>query len=66
MDGNTVVVVRSPQGEQIFVNGTLIPGARLIVGNGTKAVISLPVTELKIETKDAAEQRGARRIQLWR
>ena len=47
MGGNTVAVTRGPDGDEVVVNGVLIPGASLMFQDARRVVVSIPTAEVR-------------------
>lgn len=47
MAGNTVEISRGPDGDEVVVNGMLIPGASLMFQDARRIVVSIPTAEGK-------------------
>lgn len=62
MAGNTVEIARGPDGDEVVVNGVLIPGASLMFQDARRVVLSIPAAEVKTTIQAQAPQ--ARRIAL--
>lgn len=62
MAGNTVAVTRGPDGDEVVVNGMLIPGASLMFQDARRVVVSIPTAEVR--TTIQARPSQARRIAL--
>lgn len=62
MAGNTVAVTRGPDGDEVMVNGVLIPGASLMFQDARRVVVSIPTAEVR--TTIQARPSQARRIAL--